>query len=214
MEVPQTKSAYAYAQLRERIATGDLAPGERLRLRTLAEELGLSQMPVREALRMLSRDGLVDFADHRGATVTEIPLGDVRASISARMWLEILAVREAVPRHDATSLVAVHAALAAGRKAPDGAAFSIANRRLHEAIEAPAPGPLRQLIAEAWDRVWIARRSASLFLLRPDQVAVAQAEHEQLVAAVAAGDRAAAARVMQRHRTSSLRAWDAVARGH
>ena len=211
VSVPQTKSRYAYEQLREQIVTGQLAPGERLRLRALAASLGLSEMPVREALRMLSRDGLVAFADHRGATVTEILLEDVRSTVSARMWLEILAVREAVPRHDEASLDAVRAALAEGRVAADGAVFSVANRRLHETIEAPAPAALRLMIAEAWDRVWLARRGASLFRLDPDQIEVARAEHEALVAAVVEGDAAAAGRVMQRHRTSTIRAWSSLA---
>src|SRR3954469_21238362 len=118
--IPQTKSRYAYEQLREQIIAGQLAPGERLRLRALADALGLSEMPVREALRMLSRDGLVAFEDHRGATVTEIPLADVRATVSARMWLEVLAVREAVPLHDEASLAVVRDALAAGRAARNG----------------------------------------------------------------------------------------------
>ena len=207
VSVPQTKSRYAYDRLREQIISGALAPGEPLRLRALAESLGLSEMPVREALRMLSRDGLVEFADHRGATVTEIPLEDVRATISARMWLEILAVREAVPRHDAASLAAVRTALAKGARATDGAGFSVANRELHEAIEAPAPVALRSMIREAWDRVWVVRRAASLFLLLPEQMTRAREEHVQLVAAVEAGDAKAAARIMERHRTSSLRAW-------
>jgi len=211
VSVPQTKSRYAYEVLREQIVAGTLAPGERLRLRTLAESLGLSEMPVREALRMLSRDGLVEFSDHRGATVTEIPLADVRETISARMWLEILAVREAVPRHDATSLATVRRSLAAGAKAADGAAFSVANRALHEAVEAPAPAALRAMIAEAWDRMWIVRRASSLFVLVPGQAARAQAEHEQLVEAVEAGDAKAAAKAMERHRASSLRAWSRVA---
>jgi DNA-binding GntR family transcriptional regulator len=210
MSVPQTKSRYAYDQLRAQIVDGTLAPGERLRLRTLAEALGLSEMPVREALRMLSRDGLVEFSDHRGATVTAIPIEDVSATISARMWLEVLAVREAVPLHDAASLAAVRAALAKGEKATSGAAFSVANRELHEAIEAPAPAALRGMIAEAWDRVWVVRRAASLFLLVPDQIARARAEHEELVTAVEAGDARAAGRIMERHRTSSLRAWSNV----
>ena len=210
MSVPQTKSRYAYDQLRAQIVDGSLAPGERLRLRTLAEALGLSEMPVREALRMLSRDGLVEFSDHRGATVTAIPIEDVSATISARMWLEILAVREAVPLHDEASLAAVRTALAKGAKATSGAAFSVANRELHEAIEAPAPVALRGMITEAWDRVWVVRRAASLFLLLPDQVARAHEEHVELVEAVEAGDAKAAGRIMERHRTSSLRAWSTI----
>ena len=210
MSVPQTKSRYAYDTLRAQIVDGTLAPGERLRLRTLAEALGLSEMPVREALRMLSRDGLVEFSDHRGATVTAIPIEDVSATISARMWLEVLAVREAVPLHDAASLTVVRTALAKGEKASSGAAFSVANRELHEAIEAPAPAALRGMIGEAWDRVWVVRRAASLFLLLPEQVARAHAEHVELVEAVEARDAKTAGRIMERHRTSSLRAWSNV----
>jgi DNA-binding GntR family transcriptional regulator len=159
---------------------------------------------------MLSRDGLVEFSDHRGATVTAIPIEDVSATISARMWLEILAVREAVPLHDEASLAAVRTALAKGAKATSGAAFSVANRELHEAIEAPAPAALRGMITEAWDRVWVVRRAASLFLLLPDQVARAHEEHVELVEAVEAGDAKAAGRIMERHRTSSLRAWSTI----
>jgi DNA-binding GntR family transcriptional regulator len=210
VSVPQTKSRYAYDRLREQIVAGALAPGERLRLRGLAESLGLSEMPVREALRMLSRDGLVEFSDHRGATVTEIPIEDVRDTISARMWLEVLAVREAVPHHDAASLAAVRSALAKGAKLTDGAKFSAVNRELHEAIEAPAPAALRAMIAEAWDRVWVVRRAASLFLLLPDQVARAHQEHARLVAAVEARDARAAAKIMERHRASTMRAWSSL----
>jgi len=54
-----TKTDYAYTELRRRILDGELAPGERLLLRQLAEELGISVMPVRDAIRLLERDGLV-----------------------------------------------------------------------------------------------------------------------------------------------------------
>ena len=67
------------------------------------------------------------------------------------------------------------------------------------------------MIAEAWDRLWLARRGSSLFVLRPEQIVVAQAEHERLVEAVVKGDAPAAERAMKRHRTSSLRAWSDVA---
>jgi DNA-binding GntR family transcriptional regulator len=67
------------------------------------------------------------------------------------------------------------------------------------------------MIAEAWDRMWIVRRASSLFVLVPGQAARAQAEHERLVEAVEAGDAKAAAKAMERHRASSLRAWSRVA---
>ena len=91
------KSEYAYKALRQRILDGVLRPGERLLLRPLAEELGLSVMPVRDAVRLLEGDGLVRVESHRGATVTPIEAETVVALIGIRMWLEVLAINDAAP---------------------------------------------------------------------------------------------------------------------
>jgi DNA-binding GntR family transcriptional regulator len=207
-----TKSDYAYAELRRRILEGELAPGTRLRLKPLADRLGLSVMPVREAIRMLERDGLVETENHRGATVTTISREDVIEALSVRMWLEVLAVREATPHHTSETLENARRALAAAEKAAPrgGLAYAQANRALHEAIEAPAPPVSRQLISELWDRVWQTRRSMSLFVLAPERIAGAERDHREIFEAVEHGDAEAAAEAMSRHRDSSLRAWDDV----
>src|SRR3712207_9166234 len=102
----ETKSEWANRRLSEMIRDGELPPGSRLVLRRLADSFGLSEMPVREALRMLQRDGLVDFQSHRGAVVSPISGEEVIEGVSVRMWLEVLAVREAVARHTRASLAA------------------------------------------------------------------------------------------------------------
>lgn len=206
----ETKSDWAYRRLREMIAEGELAPGSRLVLRRLAATFGLSEMPVREALRMLQRDGLVEFHSHRGATVVPISRDAVVEGVSVRMWLQVLAVREAVPLHTAETLAAARERLAraeAAARSGDGIEFSEANRGFHVAVEAPAGELLTTTIAELWSRVWQARRTLSLFVLDPDRIAVAQNEHRELMEAVTAGDADAAALVMERHRDSSLAAW-------
>jgi DNA-binding GntR family transcriptional regulator len=205
-----SKSAFAYHELRRRVLDGDLEPGRRLLLRPLAEELGLSVMPVRDALRLLERDGLVASETHRGATVTQISADAVIEAIGIRMWLEVLAVREAVPRHDAATLAEARRRLDAARDAidgDDGLAYARANRRLHEALEAPASQAVRDLVAELWERLWQARRRMSLFSLLPAVREDAQREHEELHDAVARGDAEGAAAAMERHRASSLAAW-------
>lgn len=206
----ETKSDWAYRRLREMIADGELQPGSRLVLRHLATSFGLSEMPVREALRMLQRDGLVEFHSHRGAIVTPISREDVIIGVSARMWIEVLAVREAVPRHTPASLATVERALRRAETAAataGGAAYSEANRAFHAAVEAPAGELLGTLVDDLWNRVWQARRTLSLFVLAPERIAEAQAEHRALAEAVAAGDVEAAADAMALHRESSLAAW-------
>jgi DNA-binding GntR family transcriptional regulator len=192
------------------IAAGELPPGSRLVLRKLAEEFALSEMPVREALRMLQRDGLVEFASHRGATVVAVSREEVLEGISTRMWLEALAVAQAAERRTETELAMARRALAETETAVaagDAGAFSTANRHFHEALEAPADELLRTLIDDLWNRVWQARRTLSLFLLRPGQMKRARWQHRELFEAVERGDPEAARVAMEEHRLDSLEAW-------
>ncbi|HZU19812.1 MAG TPA: GntR family transcriptional regulator [Gaiellaceae bacterium] len=207
-----TKSEYAYAEVRQRILDGRLPPGTRLLLRPLAHELGVSVMPVRDAIRLLERDGLVTVENHRGATVTKVEREGVVESVGIRMWLEVLAVREATPRHTARTLAAAERALAEAARAAKARkplAYARANRDVHNALEAPAPASLRGLVEEMWDRLWQARRSLSLFVLDPRQIAAAERDHLAIYGAVARGDADGAAAAMEAHRERTLAAWHA-----
>lgn len=210
---PTVKSAYAYEEIRTRIADGRLEPGSRLRLRELGEELGLSEMPVREALRMLQRDGMVEIQDHRGATVTEISLADVLERVSARMWLEALAVERSVSKLSPGALERAERAYAAADIAvanDDSAAFSRANRDFHEALESGAGETLAELIGGLWDSAWLARRQRSLFGEEPGRMERAQGEHRVLLDAVAAGDALRARDAMIVHREATVSSWSGV----
>jgi DNA-binding GntR family transcriptional regulator len=184
--------------------------GSRLVLRQLASDFGLSEMPVREALRMLQRDGLVVFESHRGATVVAISGEEVLEGISVRMWLEVLAVEQAAERRSERDLAAARRALRethVATRGNDAPSFSAGNRVFHQALEASADDLLRATIEDLWNRVAQARRSLSLFALRPEQMKLASREHDELLAAVERGDAAAARAAMERHRASSLDAW-------
>ncbi|HEY1369509.1 MAG TPA: GntR family transcriptional regulator [Gaiellaceae bacterium] len=207
-----TKSEYAYSEVRRRILDGRLPPGTRLQLRPLAHDLGVSVMPIRDAIRLLERDGLVTVHNHRGATVTAIERDTVVESVGVRMWLEVLAVREATPRHTARTLAAAERTLAEADRAATACnplTYARANRAVHAALEAPAPAALRALIDEMWDRLWQARRSLSLFVLDPQQIAAAEGDHREIYDAVVRGDADAASAAMEAHREHSLAAWHA-----
>ena len=206
-----TKSMYAYHEMRRMVLEGVLKPGSRLPLRELAEQMGLSIQPIRDAIKMLERDGLVETEFHHGATVTEISDSQVTDLLSTRLWLEILAVQEAVPHHTETSLTAVKQALQAAeltmKTEADAQASSQASRRLHEAIEATAPVYLRELISDLWEQLWQAQRRTPWLPLVPAGARSAHREHKKLVAAVVSGDAQAAAAAMAQHRKSTLAAW-------
>ena len=98
-----------YMAVRERILAGDLPPGGRLRQEELAAELGVSRTPLREALRRLASEGLVDFHANRGATVA----GDDEAGLwhawSARVAIEPGAARLAAQVCDPEAIVRLRA---------------------------------------------------------------------------------------------------------
>src|SRR5262245_2926199 len=106
-----TKTDWVYEQLRTRILGGLHGPDGRLRLSALAQEFQISEMPIREALRMLQRDGLVRMENHRGATVVNLSWEHAAEIVSMRMHLEVLAAREATGRHSAASLAELDALL-------------------------------------------------------------------------------------------------------
>ena len=205
-----TKTDWVYEQLRARILGGGQKADGRLRLTALAQEFQISEMPVREALRMLQRDGLVRMENHRGATVINLSWEHAAEIVSMRMHLEVLALREATGRHSPVSIEEIGRLL---RRMDDDAAavraeqFSQGNREFHTRLYAPGPNAaLKQEIQDLWDRVWRAR-AASIFAVDPARMAQAQVEHRRILAAVRRGDADAAGAAMERHRTNTMASW-------
>ena len=92
------KSRAIYLALRERILSNDIAPGTRLVMRDVANRYEASDIPVREALRMLERDGLVETAPYRGARVTTLTAKEVEETYFIRSHLESIATGLAAER--------------------------------------------------------------------------------------------------------------------
>ena len=83
--------------LRSRILTGEMTPGQRLLQEDLAEEFGTSRLPVREALRMLAAEGLVELESNKGARVPVLDQAELSIVYKMRERLEPLALAESVP---------------------------------------------------------------------------------------------------------------------
>ncbi|QBR92842.1 GntR family transcriptional regulator [Nocardioides euryhalodurans] len=103
-ERPPSLVDFAAAALRHKVLAGAYAPGERLRENALAEELGISRPPLREALRLLEREGLLLQEPRKGVSVTPLTLHDVYEIFTLRRDFETLAVRVGVPVRDEVKL--------------------------------------------------------------------------------------------------------------
>ena len=181
--------------LAERIISGDEAPGTRLTETKLAEEAGVSRSPVREALRLLQSEGLVDIVPRYGAQVAFIGIADVEELYACRMLLEPactgLAV-EALEPDDVGELDVIRGRMEHWCRLGDGTRFLAENIEYFRALLIHCPNAtLRELVDLTWKK---AVRYWSIFARLPHYPRGSLEQHRHLHAAVHAGDGSAAGR--------------------
>jgi DNA-binding GntR family transcriptional regulator len=145
-EASLTNAVRACDELREAILAGSLAPGSRLRAEPLAERLQTSRTPVREALILLAREGLVDLEPRRGAVVRSFDAADLADLYDVRALIEPYAARRAATRIEATDLDRLREICdeADARGAGDASAVEdqvALNEEFHRIIVAAAASP-------------------------------------------------------------------------
>ncbi|MEV4564449.1 GntR family transcriptional regulator [Nonomuraea sp. NPDC049419] len=152
---PPTAQQFVLGELRRAITTGRLRPGAPIRQDALAEELQVSRVPLREALKTLQGEGLVTYEAHRGYFVETLSLDDLREVYRIRELLEEEAVRRAVSRLTDADLARLEAAqddVERAAAAGDVPAMATANRAFHMTLFDCAGMPrLARLIRTLWD---------------------------------------------------------------
>jgi DNA-binding GntR family transcriptional regulator len=183
------------------ILTGEYRPGQALVETELAEQLGVSKTPVREALKTLAGSGLVVMLPYKGATVREVDLELARAVYDMRLLLEPAAAGRTVAA--GVSLAAAYDALDAADAAADAAERSLANRAFHRVLYAGCGNPLlvRQL-DELRDQTALV--SSTAWSYRPSSWQGEAAEHRAILAAAEAGNAALVRTLMRAHISSFL----------
>lgn len=188
------------ARLRELIVEGDLLPGARINERELCERFAISRTPLREALKVLASEGLIEILPSRGARIMRLTQGDLRGAFEIIASLEALAGRLACERATeaqqdeiAELTETMRAAYAQG----DRPEYFRLNERIHEAIMEAAHNPLlantyRTLSARV-------RRARFLANFSPARWDAAMREHDAIVRLLRARDGAALAELMHRH---------------
>lgn len=204
---PPTAQEAVLTELRAWIATGRLRPGEQILQDTLALELGVSRVPLREALKTLEAEGQVSYVAHRGYFVTELSLSDLLEVYRIREILEVEAVRQAVPLMTAEDVDRLEEAAADVRRAAgalDVPAMATTNRRFHFALIGACAMPrLVRILHVLWDSTEVYRAVYFTDDANKERVLT---EHDELVAAVKAGDAEHALDVLMRHRQNAIAA--------
>jgi DNA-binding GntR family transcriptional regulator len=204
---PPTAQEAVLAELRRLLVTGDLAPGSPVRQEALAERLGVSRVPLREALKVLEGEGQVVYLPRRGYVVAELSVDDLLEVYRLRELLEAEAIRAAVPRLDEVVLEAIAAAARevdrAGRSG-DLVEMTASNRRFHFLLFDAAGMPrLSRTLRQLWDATDVYR---AVYFGSPANRSRVAHEHADLLAAARDGDEERAVAVQAAHRDHSVAA--------
>jgi DNA-binding GntR family transcriptional regulator len=202
---PPTAQEAVLAEMRRAIVSGELKPGEPIRQEVLAERLGVSRVPVREALKILQGEGQVEYQPHRGYSVTRLDLDDLREVYRIRQLLETEAARISVP---ALSDAEIKALSESAREVDlagdveDYVAMSEANRRFHFLlVEGAGLNRLTHLVRILWDATDVYR---SFYYTDVSNRYRVRAEHAGIVQAAAAHDMERVIALLDEHRQHAI----------
>ncbi len=192
---------YVLDHLREGIVQGRYAPGQRLIEADLTRELGVSRGPLREAMRRLSADNLLEIVPNRGAIVRRLAMREMLELFSIRIALEALATREATPNLTDRAIrtrfeTDIRAIWSPEQRLP-GHSYIAENKAFHQAITR-ASGNEQLLVVTAQLQLPLLMFQLNN-MLTVETIAVSVMEHRGIATAMLDGDTAAAEDCVRRH---------------
>lgn len=196
----RTLSAAIVEQLRQAILDGTYAAGLQLRQDFLAEQYGVSRIPVREALFQLEAEGLVRIVPHKGAVVSGLSLEEIHDVFDLRIMLEPRLLARSAPRLTAEDFRAIeqaHEAFAQAIAARDTNQFGVLNADFHMALYARADLPRTEAVVAGL--LQVSERYTQFQLVSLASMRRAEADHAHLRDLCRAGDFVAACDFLRHH---------------
>jgi DNA-binding GntR family transcriptional regulator len=182
--------------IRQRILSGELAPGEPLRQEALADELGVSRVPIREAITRLTGEGLLFNVPHKGAYVAQLSVEEVQETFEIRLRLEPWLFSLAIP-HISDAEIDKAATLVNEMDQAESGVWGQLNWRLHETLYLPAQRDITlQMLRVLHDR------SDRYFRFQVVQVPIREQSHDEhmgLVDACRKRDAKLGAKLLENH---------------
>ncbi|MBN8199850.1 MULTISPECIES: GntR family transcriptional regulator [Bacillaceae] len=181
--------------IREAIIRGDFKPGERLKQSDLAEKMGVSRMPVREAFRKLESEGLIKLEPHKGAVVKSISIKDIEEIYALRSELEKMAVYQSVDFLTDEDITQLSSLVAEMEKADDADTFVQYNIDFHRLLVKRCNWErLNSFIGTLWNG--LPQQTPHLLT---GQIETSNTEHRKILEAVVKKDKETAANIVSEH---------------
>lgn len=202
----RTAADYAALEIKRRIIEQDLLPGTKLDQTTIANELGLSRIPVRQALASLAERGFVRMQAHRTAVVAPLSLDDVQNLYQLRNRMEVWALEEAVEaigEAEQARLLDLTAAMEMAADHHDLPRYMELNREFHLSIFLVAGNPyLCRTLQSLFD---LTERYQWMYLHHPASVGLSIDDHRRIVAVLREKDLKKLVDICQEHNKKTLR---------
>ena len=203
----ESKSQQAYNWISEKIRTRKYEPGYRLVLATIAEELGVSVVPVREAIRQLEAEGMVTYERNVGASVTTYNREAYYESMDIVATVEANATAQSAPYLNAEDIARAREINQRMRELDihhDPEEFTQLNKEFHSVLFSKCPNErLKNLVVDQWKQLEYHR--VSTFRYVPERAQESTREHEQLLSLIEAGaEPAYIEKVARQHRLTTL----------
>ena len=206
----KTKQEFVYQTLRRAILRCELAPGQRLPTKEIANRLGVSLIPVREALQLLQSEGLVENRPHVGAAVARISGSSVAEVFTLLEGLETVAARVAARRMPPGEVEALAGLLAEMDAAVENGEYELwgeLNTRLHMSIARSTGMPvLREMTERVFD-LWYRVQRCFFTEVLLQRVLQSQQEHHAILCALQDRDEAELERLVKVHNRNAMEAY-------
>jgi DNA-binding GntR family transcriptional regulator len=203
----KTKNEAVYETLRHDIIDGKLKPGEKIVVSNLAKEFGFSEIPIREAIKKLESEGLLQLTPHVGTMVSKIDGKEVIEIYLIRTELESLAAKLATPHLNEADLDFLEKKIQEMEFATSQKNYEkmgALNKDFHLRIYRAAPYPyLFKLIVDLWEKV---HRTRGVFALVPERAIASIEEHKKILAAIRNKQASLVARLVREQKKSSMKA--------
>ncbi|WP_116996584.1 GntR family transcriptional regulator [Desertimonas flava] len=186
---PVSKTDQAYAHVRGKILDGSFPPGSRLVIEQIARDIGISVVPVREAIRRLEAEGYISYTRNVGAAVANVDLARYPETAETLAILESAATALAVPNIRPTDLAKarrINDGLRRTVEALDPIEFTKRNHQFHRVLFDRCPNVhLAKIVEREWSLLGTTRRSAFTFV--PERALSSVDEHEELLRLIEIG---------------------------
>lgn len=205
-----SKTELAYQLIKEKITSGQFAPGHRIVLAPLADALNTSVVPIREALRQLEAEGLIEYERNVGARVAMVDRSDYLDCMYTIGVLEGAATAAAAPHLSAAALDEaedINNQMAALLEDFDAQRFTDLNYRFHRTLFSACPNSrLIELVESDWERLSYLRESTFAFV--PNRAAESVTEHHNILTLIRIGaDADYIEKVARNHRHGTLNSY-------